>query len=87
MNAYTSTSKHNDRFGRLLDDVFASVEGEVRQAAAYVDQVMLPEVRREAGSAARILAGHLQRLADRLHPINQADQAAQAGRSYRNRGL
>jgi hypothetical protein len=31
----------------------------------------VPEVRREAGSAARLLASHLDRLADRLHPAER----------------
>jgi len=49
------------------NDVFS------RRAVAYVDRVMVPEVRREAGGAARLLAVHLERLADRLHPLPERD--------------
>jgi predicted GNAT superfamily acetyltransferase len=41
------------------------------EAVGYVDRVVVPEVRREAGSAARLMAAHLERLADRLNPRMQ----------------
>jgi hypothetical protein len=70
MNAYASS---NSQFGRRFDDLMESVEAEIRHAATYVDRVVVPEVRREASSAARVLAGHLERLADRLHPQQEPD--------------
>jgi hypothetical protein len=70
MNAYASS---NPGFGRRLEDLMESAEAEIRQAVTYVDRVIVPEVRRETGIAARMLAGHLERLADRLHPLDDAD--------------
>jgi hypothetical protein len=65
MSAYASP---DSQFGRRFEDLMESVEAEIRHAVTYVDRVVVPEVRRETGSAARVLAGHLERLADRLHP-------------------
>jgi len=65
MNAYASPES---QFGRRLEELIDSVHAEIRHAVAYADRVVVPEVRREAGTAARVLAGHLERLADRLHP-------------------
>jgi hypothetical protein len=66
MNVYASP---NDGFSRRVEELMENIETEIRHAATYVDRVVVPEVRREAGGAARILAGHLERLADRLHPL------------------
>jgi hypothetical protein len=79
MNAYASS---NEGFGRRLEDLLESVEAEIRQAVRYVDRVVVPEVRREAGGAARVLAGHLERLADRLDPLH-----ARQGEASGKRGL
>jgi len=70
MNAYASS---NDVFSRRVEELMEGIEAEVRHAVAYVDRVMVPEVRREAGGAARLLAVHLERLADRLHPLPERD--------------
>ena len=72
MNAYAS--QHNtphyqqDTFGRRLEEMMSCVEFEIRQAVAYADAEIIPQVRREAGTLARTLSGHLDRLAERLHP-------------------
>jgi hypothetical protein len=65
MNGY-STSE--DVFSRRLEMILDRVEAELGHATYYVDRVVVPEVRREAGSAARLLAGHLERLATKLNP-------------------
>ena len=65
MNTYASS---NDMFSRRVEELIETVGAEIRHAAAYIDHVVVPEVRREAGGAARTLAGHLERLADRLDP-------------------
>jgi len=75
MNAYASPNDQSDRFGRRLEALLDSVEVEVRQAVEYIDRVIVPEVRREAGGASRVLARHLERLADRLHPLNDLDDS------------
>jgi hypothetical protein len=73
MNAYASPNHQSDRFGPRLQALFESIEVETREAVAYIDRVIVPEVRREAAGASRVLAGHLVRLADRLHPLDNAD--------------
>jgi hypothetical protein len=70
MNAYASPNNQSDRFGPRLQALFDSIEVETREAVAYIDRVIVPEVRREAAGASRVLAGHLVRLADRLHPLD-----------------
>jgi hypothetical protein len=65
MNAYASPES---QFGRRLEEWLDAAHEEIRQAVAYADRVIVPEVRRETGTAARFLAGHLERLADRLDP-------------------
>lgn len=65
MNAYAS---YGGGFGRSVEEAMESVETEIRHAVAYVDRVVVPEVRRETAGAARMLARHLERLADRLDP-------------------
>ena len=67
MNAYATS---DGRFGRAVEELMDSIQAEMRQAVDYVDRVVVPEVRRETGSAARFLAVHLERLADRLHPLD-----------------
>jgi hypothetical protein len=74
MNAYASSNDRYTPFQRHMEDLLNSVEAELHQAAAYVDRVIVPEVRREAGTAARTLARHLDRLADRLYPLNGPDR-------------
>jgi hypothetical protein len=41
-------------------------------------------VRREAGGAARVLAGHLERMADKLDPLHPSDPLDEQNRT---RGL
>ena len=74
MHAYAAPS---DDFSHRLEDLMDTLSAEMRHAVAYVDAVVVPEVRRESSGALRLLASHLERLADKLHPPN----AAQAGRS------
>jgi len=73
MNAYASPHNQQDNFGRRLEEVMSSVEFEVRHAVAYVDAEIVPQVRREAGILARVLSGHLDRLAEKLHPQSQPE--------------
>ncbi|WP_263351188.1 hypothetical protein [Acidicapsa acidisoli] len=75
MNAYASPNDQNDRFGPRLQALFDSIEVEAREAVAYIDRVIVPEVRREAAGASRVLAGHLVRFADRLHPLDNMDDS------------
>ena len=73
MNAYASPNNQSERFGPRLQALFESIEVEAREAVAYVDRVIVPEVRREAAGASRVLARHLVRFADHLHPLDDID--------------
>lgn len=70
MNAYASSGSD---FSRRVEELIEDVTDELRGAVTYVDRVMVPEVRREASSAARLLAAHLDKLAERLHPQQAPD--------------
>jgi len=65
MNAYATSA---DVFTRRLEEILSDADGELRQAVAYVDRVIIPEVRRESAGALRLLAVHLDRLADKIDP-------------------
>ncbi len=71
MNAYASSG---EGFAHCIEDAIETIELEVRHAVAYVDKVVIPQVRKESSSALRHLAGHLERLADSL----QGNQAARS---------
>ena len=68
MNAYASSG---DVFSRRVEEWMENAQVEIRHAVAYVDRVIVPEVRREGAGAARVLARHLERLADKLHPVDE----------------
>lgn len=74
MNAYATAGSS---FGQRMESLWEHVEEEFHYAVGYVDRVIVPEARREAGSAARVVAQHLERLADRLDPAG-ARQASGA---------
>ena len=69
MNAYTSSGSN---FARSVEDVVESIREEIQHSVDYVDAVVIPQVRKEAGAALRLLAGHLERWADSLHRSVQA---------------
>ena len=76
MNAYAGPGTGFSDFGRSVDEWLDRAKAEVRQAVAYVDQVIVPEVRHETGGAMRTVAVHLERWADRLDPVKLDPQGA-----------
>jgi len=68
MQAYAA---QQDDFRRKAEQLIDRVEAELKDVVGYVDRVVVPEVRREAGSAARLVAGHLDRFADRLQAADR----------------
>ncbi|HTW62028.1 MAG TPA: hypothetical protein VMD55_09485 [Terracidiphilus sp.] len=52
--------------GRRLEEAIELIEMELRHAAAYVNEAVIPEVRRESISALRTVAEKLKNLADRM---------------------
>jgi hypothetical protein len=75
-NAYARPGTGFGDFGRSVDEWLDRAAAEVRHAVAYVDQVIVPEVRHETGGAMRTLAVHLERWADKLDPEGMAPQGA-----------
>lgn len=57
--------------GQRIEEAMELIELELRHAVAYVNDAVIPQVRRESISAMRSVASTLQRLADRFdqtHP-------------------
>jgi hypothetical protein len=52
--------------GRRLEEAIELIEMELRHAAAYVNDAVIPQVRRESISAMRTVADTLRNLADRM---------------------
>ena len=52
--------------GRRLEEAIELIEMELRHAAAYVNEAVIPQVRRESISAMRSVAETLRSLADRM---------------------
>lgn len=53
-------------FGERLEDLWARIEDEVRLAVTYVNDRVVPEVRKESVSAMRNVADALRNLADKI---------------------
>ena len=59
--------------GQRIDEAMELIEMELRHAIAYVNDAVIPQVRRESISAMRVAADTLRDLADRFEqPNNQA---------------
>ena len=52
--------------GRRIEEAVELIEMELRHAVAYVNDAVVPQVRKESISAMRTLAESLQKLADRV---------------------
>ena len=52
--------------GQRIEEAIELIEMEVRHAAAYVNDAVIPQVRTESISALRTLADSLRKFADRL---------------------
>jgi hypothetical protein len=52
--------------GRRIEEAVELIEMELRHAAAYMNDAVVPQVRKESISAMRSMAETLQKLADRV---------------------
>ncbi len=75
-----------ENFGRRMDEQFGSIgpkmEEEVRRVIAYLNDRVVPQVRRESSTALRAAAEQLRRLAEQLEqqaPANPPAQNPDAG--------
>lgn len=66
--------------GRRIEEAVELIEMELRHAVAYVNDAVIPQVRRESISAMRTVADTLRSLADRM------DQSAGGPKSGTNSG-
>lgn len=53
-------------FCRNIEEAIERIEAELRQAVAYVNDTVVPQVRRESVTAMRTVADTLRNLADRF---------------------
>jgi hypothetical protein len=64
--------------GQRIDEALELIQMELRHAIAYVNNAVVPQVRRESISAMRTVADTLQSLADRMEKARQAAAEPQA---------
>jgi predicted transcriptional regulator len=60
--------------GRRIDEAIERIELELRHAAAYVNDAVIPQVRVESISALRTVADSLRKFADTLEKPNKPPQ-------------
>lgn len=61
-----STNPPPGGFGRSIEEAMERIEAELRQAVTYVNDAVVPQVRRESITAMRSMADMLRNLADRF---------------------
>ena len=69
--------------GQRIDEAIELIEMELRHAIAYVNDAVVPQVRRESISAMRAAADTLRNLADRFE---QRENAAASARGNQTQG-
>ena len=65
--------------GQRIDEALELIQMELRHAVAYVNDAVVPQVRRESISAMRSVADTLRSLADRMETKSQAGSQSAAG--------
>lgn len=65
--------------GQRIDAAIEQIQAELRHAVAYVNDAVIPEVRRESIQGLRTAAEALRNLADRVERHANAASGAQAG--------
>jgi predicted transcriptional regulator len=66
MGTYPPYEPGTGSVGRRIDEAIELIEMELRHAAAYVNQAVIPQVRTESISALRTVADSLRQFADHL---------------------
>ena len=74
MSTTPPNSPGTSTVGRRIDEAIARIEAEVRQAATYVNDAVIPQVRSESISALRTVADSLRKFADQLDESGQRPQ-------------
>jgi hypothetical protein len=66
MSSYPPPGPGPGSVGRRIEEAIELIEMELRHAAAYVNDAVIPQVRAESISALRTVANSLRNFADRL---------------------
>jgi hypothetical protein len=74
MSSYPPPGPGFGGVGQRIEEAIELIEMELRHAAAYVNQAVIPQVRKESIFALRNVANSLRSFADRLDQRQQAQQ-------------
>jgi uncharacterized protein Yka (UPF0111/DUF47 family) len=66
MSNYRAPGPDPGNVGRRIEEAIDRIETELRQAIEYVNDAIVPQVRKESIQAMRKMADTLQNLADRI---------------------
>jgi hypothetical protein len=75
MSGYPPPGPGMGGVGRRIEEAIELIEMELRHAITYVNDAVIPQVRRESISAMRTAADTLHNLADRFERASQAGGA------------
>ncbi len=78
MSSYPPPGPGASSVGRRIDEAIESIEMELRHAVAYVNDAVIPQVRKESISALRKASEKLRDLADRFEREHQPPTDPQA---------
>lgn len=77
MSSYPPPGPAFGGVGQRIEEAIELIEMELRHAAAYVNQAVIPQVRKESIFALRNVANSLRSFADRLDQQQAQQQQAQ----------
>jgi len=77
MNTYPPPGPNPGGVGQRLEEAIELIEMELRHAIAYVNDAVVPQVRRESISAMRKMSDTLRNLADRIDQAHQPPKGPQ----------
>jgi predicted transcriptional regulator len=81
MSTYPPYGPGPGSVGQRIEEAIELIEMELRHAAAYVNDAVIPQVRSESISALRTVADSLRKFADRLdQPVQPVQQPPQPPR-------
>jgi hypothetical protein len=78
MSSYSPPEPGPGGVGRRIEEAMELIEMELRHAVAYVNDAVIPQVRRESISAMRSLSDTLRNLADRIERHQGAPKGPQS---------
>ena len=79
MSAYPPPPGSAGSVGKRIEEAIELIEMELRHAVAYVNDAVVPQVRRESISAMRSVADTLRSLADRMDRAHNSPDSGPKG--------